>query len=273
MRKNVAGQVVGFQLVSAADGSPFTDDGSPTPVASVYVTGDNGSQAAGTQNSGHAVHKGNGLWTYAPSQAETNFDHVAFTAVADGAVPVTVQAYTSSPQTGDTFARLGAPVGASISADLQVVDGIADAILEDTGTTLPATLATIAGYVDTEIAAIIAAIADLPTNSELATALAGADDAVLAAISALNDLSSADIEAALAAVIATARAEPGQGAPAANASLGAKIDYLYKFARNRRQSTETEVRWYSDDAVTVDHKASHADAGGTYTRGEIAGGP
>ncbi|GAH94620.1 unnamed protein product, partial [marine sediment metagenome] len=30
-----------------------------------------------------------------------------------------------------------------------------DAILEDTGTTLPATLSTIAGYIDTEIAAII----------------------------------------------------------------------------------------------------------------------
>lgn len=36
------------------------------------------------------------------------------------------------------------------------LDGIVDAILVDTGTTLPATLTTIAGYVDTEVAAILA---------------------------------------------------------------------------------------------------------------------
>ncbi len=34
---------------------------------------------------------------------------------------------------------------------------------------------------------------DLPTNAELATALAAADDAVLAAIAALNDLTAAEI--------------------------------------------------------------------------------
>lgn len=38
---------------------------------------------------------------------------------------------------------------------------------------------------------------DLPTNAELATALAGADDAVLAAIAALNNLSQADVRTAV----------------------------------------------------------------------------
>lgn len=38
------------------------------------------------------------------------------------------------------------------------IDGIVDAILVDTGTDLPATLATIAGYLDTEIAAIISTL-------------------------------------------------------------------------------------------------------------------
>jgi hypothetical protein len=46
-------------------------------------------------------------------------------------------------------------------ASVDTIDGIVDAILVDTGTTLDA------------------AIADLPTNAELATALAAADDAVL----------------------------------------------------------------------------------------------
>jgi hypothetical protein len=40
---------------------------------------------------------------------------------------------------------------------------------------------------------ILAAVADVPTNAELATALAGADDAVLAAIAALNNISVANI--------------------------------------------------------------------------------
>lgn len=50
---------------------------------------------------------------------------------------------------------------------------------------------------------------DLPTNSELATALAAADDAVLAAISVLNNLSSAGAQAAAAAALAAYDAATG----------------------------------------------------------------
>lgn len=50
-------------------------------------------------------------------------------------------------------------------------------------------------------AASQASVDDLPTNTELATALAGADDAVLAAIAALNNLSAAGAQAAAAAAL------------------------------------------------------------------------
>ena len=71
---------------------------------------------------------------------------------------------------------------------------------------------TIDDFLDTEIAAIVtavgtdipASIADLPTNAELATALGTADDAVLAAIAALNNLSSS---AAATAVLTTQMTE------------------------------------------------------------------
>jgi len=76
------------------------------------------------------------------------------------------------------------------------LEATAQDILVDTGTTIPGTLATIAGYIDTEVASIISAIADLPTNSELATALAGADDAVLAAVADVP--TNAELAAALA---------------------------------------------------------------------------
>lgn len=88
MQKNVAGQKIGAQLVSATDGSAFT--GSVT----VYVTGDAGTQAVGTVGSGACTHEGNGYHTYAPSQAETNYDLIAFTFTGTGAVPVTIQVPT-----------------------------------------------------------------------------------------------------------------------------------------------------------------------------------
>lgn len=47
----------------------------------------------------------------------------------------TLTTYTSNtPQTGDSFARLGAPAGASVSADVAAVKGDTAAILLDTGT-------------------------------------------------------------------------------------------------------------------------------------------
>jgi hypothetical protein len=93
MKKNVAGQSVGAELVSSSDGTAFT--GSVT----VYVTGDRGTQTIGSVGSGACTHEGNGFHTYAPDQAETNYDHVAFTFTGTGAVPVTVQIYTR-PTTG-----------------------------------------------------------------------------------------------------------------------------------------------------------------------------
>lgn len=126
MKKNVASQVIGVQMVSANDGSAFT--GSVT----AYVTGDGGTQAAGSVGAGACTHEGNGFYTYAPAQAETNYDHVAFTFVGTGAVPATVQAYPTFPQTGDAFARLGAPAGASVSADVAAVKAETASILTDT---------------------------------------------------------------------------------------------------------------------------------------------
>jgi hypothetical protein len=86
--KNTAGQKIGAQMVSATDGSAFTG------AVTVYVTIDAGTQAAGSVGSGACTHEGNGFHTYAPAQAETNGDHVAFTFTGTGAVPQTVQVYT-----------------------------------------------------------------------------------------------------------------------------------------------------------------------------------
>jgi hypothetical protein len=53
----------------------------------------------------------------------------------------TVAAGTHNPQSGDSYTRIGAPVGASISADVAVVDGNVDSILTDTGDMQPRVVA------------------------------------------------------------------------------------------------------------------------------------
>ena len=187
MKKNVSGQFVGAQMINATTGAAFT--GSVT----VSVTGDAGTQATGSVGSGACTHEGNGYHTYAPAQAETNYDLVAFTFTGTGAVPVTVQVYTSFPQTGDNFARIGAPAGASVSADVAAVKAVLPAALVSgridasvgamaanvltatainadaftaakfaadvttelqSGLATAAALSTVAGYIDTEVAAI-----------------------------------------------------------------------------------------------------------------------
>jgi len=83
MLKNTASQTVSAQLVAVADGEDVT-----TGTTTVYVTGDAGTQASG---GGTVAHEGNGCWSYVPTQAETNYSHVAYTFVNTAAVTATVQ--------------------------------------------------------------------------------------------------------------------------------------------------------------------------------------
>ena len=145
-------------MIATADGSDVTT-GTPT----VYYTIDNGTQTTGT---GVATHKGNGEWSYVPVQAETNGNHVAFTMVLASASSQTVNVWPvafdpsdaddlgltaltgHTPQTGDSFARIGA-TGSGLTSVAQAtvctegrlaeldaanLPADIDAILADTGT-------------------------------------------------------------------------------------------------------------------------------------------
>ncbi len=94
MKQNVAGQVVGAQLVNATTGAAVT-----TGSTEVYITGDNGTQTASSVSPSGATHKGQGYWEYLPTQAETNYTHVSFTFVNSTAINVTIQIFTGFPQT------------------------------------------------------------------------------------------------------------------------------------------------------------------------------
>lgn len=159
-------------MVSATDGSAFT--GSVT----CYVTGDGGTQAAGSVGSGACTHEGNGFHTYAPAQAETNYDHVAFTFTGSGAVPATVQIYTSFPQTGDNYARLGAPAGASIAADIAGVQSDTN----DIQTRIPAAL--VSGRIDASIGAMASGVV---TATAIAADAIGASELAADAVAEIAD--------------------------------------------------------------------------------------
>jgi hypothetical protein len=220
MKKNVAGQRIGAQLVSASDGSAFT--GSVT----VSVCGDAGTQATGSVGSGACTHEGNGYHTYAPAQAETNFDLIAFTFTGSGAVPVTVQVYTrpttgllaptvdgrtldvsAAGEAGIDLANVGSPTTAlNLSGTTIKTATDVEADTADIQARIPAAL--VSGRIDASVGSMAAntltaaavasdavaeiqsglatqtSVDDLPTNAELATALAGSDDATLSAIAA-----------------------------------------------------------------------------------------
>lgn len=206
MKKNVGSQVVGAQMLTAADGTAFTGE------VTVYVTGDGGAQVIGQGNgspNGIAVHEGNGFHSYVPTQAETNFDHVAFTFIGTGAVPVTVQCYPGFPQTGDSYARIGAPAGASVSADVAAVKSDSAAILVDTaeigaagaGLTALATAAALA-TVDGNVDAILADTADMqPKIGTPAGASVSADVAAVKAQTAAIETDTQDVQARLPAAL------------------------------------------------------------------------
>lgn len=123
-------------------------------------------------------------------------------------------------------------------------------------------------------------IGDLPTNSELSTALAGADDVVLAAISALNNLSSAGAQAAAVAALTAYAAARTSDVPsaAANASqvrveLATELARLDASSSSISTSTITSLKaMVADGTITFEGllKLLVADQVGKVTNAETS---
>jgi len=220
-RKNVAGQFIHVQGVDVTTG------GIKSGVTWTVRRCIDGTFAAAT---GTATEDGTtGWYKFALSQADTNGNNIGFNFTGTGAIPQTVNIVTTAADPTDGVrlgltalpnaaanAAGGLPISAAggLALDTKLantnevtaarmgaltdwIDGgrldlILDIIAADTTTDIPATIATLQ-----------AAVNDVPTNTELATALGTADDATLAAIAALNNLSAAQVNAEVDAAIET----------------------------------------------------------------------
>ena len=120
-------------------------------------------------------------------------------------------------------------------ASVDIIDGEVGQVLEDTGTTIPATLAGKASQ-------------------------------------ASVDTVDGEVGQILAKVV-TAAALPGAGAPPNTADLQTMIQHLYKAYRNKTEQTASEGRVYDDAGAAVEQKWSVSDDGTTLTVGEVASGP
>lgn len=97
---------------------------------------------------------------------------------------------------------------------------------------------------------------------------------VAGSIGSLGATAKSDVNAEVVDVINTdTSGEPGQGAPPAAASLRTKVDYLFKYFRNRKRQTTTQFELYADDGTTVDQKATISKTTGVGVYGEMVTGP
>lgn len=97
--------------------------------------------------------------------------------------------------------------------------------------------------------------------------LTASDDATLSAIAALNNLSSAQVNAEVVDALATDTYAEPTGAPSATAALSAKINYLYMALRNKLTITGA-AKTFCDDSGAAEWSKTLADDGTTYTESE-----
>lgn len=275
---------VTIRIIDSTDGTPETGVTSATgglaleyrreTAVSTAITESDLSLLTDAHSDGGMLHIGNGYY-------RLDVPDAAFAAgvpgcLIHGAVTgmVVIGCYVHLEDAVDAvYDRIGAPVAASISADIAVVDGVADSILVDTaeigaagaGLTainLPDQTMNITGDITGNLSGSVGSV----------TGNVGGN--VTGSVGSNLELGPAEVNAEVVDALATdTYAEPGQGAPAATATLAAKINYLYKAWRNRSNQTATTYQLFADDATTVDQKATVSDDGTTAEKGEIATGP
>jgi hypothetical protein len=173
---------------------------------------------------------------------EVDLTHVAGATTNVAALATNADAILTD--TADMQPKLGTPAGASMSADILVIDNFVDGL----ESTIGAAGAGLTALGDARIANLDATVSSRATPAQVNTEVVDA-------------------------LATDTYAEPGQGAPAATTTLAAKINYLFKAFRNRKRQTATLWELMDDAETTVDQKATVSDDGTTAIKQEIVSGP
>ena len=180
---------------------------------------------------------------------------------------------TAPEMTGDAYARLGAPAGASVSADVAAVKAVADDLHTDVGTAitnLGDMHATDLPDIHSDLATLQAMITDIHNtdladlHTDVAAVKTVVDDLNVTDVAAVK----ADTEAIKAAIITDTLAEMAPGAPPAAPTMTQLLNYLYRALRNKQETTATQHKVYDDAGTTVLFKETHSDDATTFSKGE-----
>lgn len=155
---------------------------------------------------------------------------------------------------------------ANINAEVDT--GISDAALATA-----ANLATVDTVVD-GIKAVTDLLPDAGALNDLAAILADTGTTLPATLAALNDVSTAEVNAEVVDVLKVdTMTLPGQEAPSLTPTMEEALALQHKIIRNRKAQTATQWSLYADDESTVDAKATVSDDGTTAIKQEIVTGP
>lgn len=159
------------------------------------------------------------------------------------------------------------------------VDGI-PTVMRGTDNAALASVATELRLAELDAANLPADVAAIPT-----TAMRGTDGAnttvpdVAGAAAALHVITDGKIDTVdtvvdlIYTLLNDARTEPGQIAPPINPNAVTKLDWIYKFLRNKKEETATETRLYDDADAVVDQKRTVSDDGAIATAEKWEVGP
>lgn len=134
---------------------------------------------------------------------------------------------------------------------------IADAVLDEvlSGHATAGTLGKAIADVETDVTSILADTDELQT------------DDIIGAISGLNDLSAAEVNAEILDVLTTDTFGEPTGVPGATVSLAVKIGTLYMALRNQIDVTASKMTFY-DDSGSAEWEKDLSDDGTTYSESE-----
>jgi len=182
----------------------------------------------------------------------------------------------------DALPASPAAVGSAMTLATNAVNAAAvatDAVTEiQNGLATSSMLSTVVGYIDTEVAAILAAV-----DTEIAAIKAKTDAlpsdpadqsaveaAITAAVAGLNDLSAADVKSEVVDALSVDTYAELSSVPAATASLVEKVNWLYMLARNKRVTSGTQDKVRNDADSADVGTAALSDDGTNFTRGEYS---